>query len=70
MGKKSITVVNSCGEEVDFEASITYMDEEIREKLHEEISPCTEQEFFNAYCKTHLEKYHAEWFLNVPNPVW
>lgn len=67
MGK---TVINSCGEEVDFKASVTYMDDEIREELHEKMSPCEEQDFFNAYCKAHLEKYHAEWFLNVPNVVW
>lgn len=64
------TVINSCGEEVDFQASVNYMDDEIRERLHEELSPCTNQEFFDAYAKAHKEKFHEEWFLNVPNSVW
>ncbi len=63
-------VVNSCGEEVDFEASKYLMDEEIREKLHEDISPCTEQEFFTAYEQAHKEKYGEEWELSKENPVY
>lgn len=42
---------------VDFEAAVNLMDDEIREALHAELAPCTEQEFFDAYCKAHEEKY-------------
>lgn len=43
--------------QVDFEAAVNLMDDEIRESLHAELAPCTEQEFFDAYCKAHEEKY-------------
>ena len=43
--------------QVDFEAAVNLMDDEIREALHAELAPCTEQEFFDAYCKAHEEKY-------------
>lgn len=43
--------------QVDFEVAVNLMDDEIREALHAELAPCTEQEFFDAYCKAHDEKY-------------
>lgn len=43
--------------QVDFEGAVNLMDDEIREALHAELAPCTEQEFFDAYCKAHDEKY-------------
>lgn len=46
--------------QVDFEAAVNLMDDEIREALHAELAPCTEQEFFDAYCKAHAEKYSEE----------
>ena len=46
--------------QVDFEAAVNLMDDEIREALHSELAPCTEQEFFDAYCKAHEEKYGEE----------
>lgn len=42
---------------VDFELATTYMDDEICEELNNEMSPCTDQEFFTAYEKRHFEKY-------------
>ena len=44
-------------DQVDFEAAVNLIDGEIREALHAELAPCTEQEFFDAYCKAHEEKY-------------
>lgn len=66
----NITVINSAGTEIDYNAVVNYMDDEIRETLHEELAPCTEQEFFTAYEKAHLEKYGEEWELSKENPVW
>ena len=43
--------------QVYFEGAVNLMDDEIREALHAELAPCTEQEFFDAYCKAHEEKY-------------
>ena len=48
------------GYSVDFNACVQLMEDEIREKLHMEIGGCTEQEFLNAYCKEHEEKYGKE----------
>lgn len=45
------------GSEVDFEACVNLMDDEIREQLSAEMAPCEEQEFLDAYCKAHEEKY-------------
>lgn len=33
------------------------MDDEIREQLHTEIVPCSDEEFLIAYMKAHEEKY-------------
>lgn len=33
------------------------MDDEIREELHAEIAPCSDQEFLEAYMERHEEKY-------------
>lgn len=48
------------GYSVDFDECVQYMDDEIREKLHMEIGGCTEQEFLDAYCEEHEEKYGEE----------
>lgn len=49
--------------QVDFEAAVNLMDDEIREALHAELAPCTEQEFFDAYCKAYEEKYGEEFAI-------
>ena len=48
------------GYSVDFNACVQLMDNEIREKLHGKIGGCTEQEFLDAYCEEHEEKYGKE----------
>ena len=63
-------VINRNGRSISFEAAKIFMNEEIRENLHGEIAPCTEQEFFTAYEKAHLEKFGEEWELSKANPVW
>ena len=52
--------VNLNGYEVDFDACTIMMDDEIREELHMELAPCTEQEFLNAYVERHAEKFGEE----------
>jgi hypothetical protein len=64
------TVVNRCGNEIDFDAALQLMDDEIRERLHSELAPCSEQEFFTAYERAHAEQYGTDWELSAPNPVW
>ena len=53
-------VINQNGTEIDFEAAVSLMDDEIREDLNRELAPCCEQEFFSAYEKAHAEKYGEE----------
>lgn len=62
-------VINNCGTEVDFDAAVNLMDDDIRETIHNELAPCTEQEFFTAYEKAHAAKYGEEWELSKANPV-
>ena len=42
-------VINVNGTENNYEAAVMLMDDEIRESLHFELAPGTEQEFFTAY---------------------
>lgn len=44
-------------EEVNFDACVNLMDDEIRETIHAELAPCTEQEFLDAYVDRHYDKY-------------
>ena len=62
-------VINTNGHEIDFEAAVQMMDDEIREALADEGFE-SEQEFFAAYEKAHAEKYGTEWELSKANPVW
>jgi hypothetical protein len=64
------TVINLSGTEINFAAAVQMMDDEIREQLHEDLAPCTDQEFFTAYERAHAEKYGEEWELSKANPVW
>lgn len=45
------------GSEIDFEAAVNMMDDEIREELHAELAPCGNQEFLDAYVERHAHKY-------------
>ena len=53
-------MLNGC--EVDFDACVNLMDDEIRERVHAELTPCTDQEFVDRYCELHAEKYNGEEF--------
>lgn len=57
---KKMEVINRDGHEINFEAAVSLMDDEIREELNRELAPCTEQEFFEAYEKAHAEKFGEE----------
>jgi hypothetical protein len=66
----SVHVLNQSGIEIDYDNAVDFMDSDIREYLHDELAPCSEQEFFTAYEIAHLEKHGEEWFLSGCNPVW
>ncbi|WP_298049182.1 hypothetical protein [uncultured Bifidobacterium sp.] len=45
---------------VDYDTAVNLMDDDIRESLHDSISPCSDQEFLNAYLEAHYAKYGEE----------
>ena len=63
-------VINMNGTEINYEAAVELMDDEICESLNFELAPCTEQEFFTAYEKAHAEKYGEVWELSKENPCY
>lgn len=55
------TYVTDCnGKKIDYEAACHYMDDEIRERLHDEMAPCDPQEFVEAYVAEHEKKFDGE----------
>ena len=65
-----MNVINMNGTAIDFETAVSMMDDEIRESVHAELAPCTEQEFFTSYEKAHADKYGEEWELSKANPCF
>lgn len=68
-------VTNDYGVDIDYDIAVNMMDDEIREQLHEKLvmqsdEDCTEQKFFDEYCKAHEEKYGEEWELAKENPCY
>lgn len=63
-------VINLNQKEINFYETIPYMDYELREKLHSQLAPCTEQEFFSAYEKEHMSKFGHIWSLSNNNLIW
>ena len=53
-------IVNLNGQEISYAAAEALMDDDIREELHRALAPCSEEEFLEAYCKAHKEKYGEE----------
>lgn len=65
-----IEVVNKNGTVIDYKMAVESMVDGIREDLHSELAPCTEQEFFTRYEKEHELKFGEEWELSKENPTW
>ena len=65
-----IEVENRNGTAIDYEVAVTSMDDEIREELHSELAPCTEQEFFARYEQEHEKKFREEWEFSKEYPTW
>ena len=63
-----MTVKNNYGTEIEWNAALALMDDDLREELNAELAPCTEQEFFEAYEKAHENKFGEEWELAKENP--
>lgn len=44
----------------EFEAYVMLMDDDLREQVHAELAPCTDEEFLTRYQELHLAKYGEE----------
>ena len=40
-----------------YNVAVEMMDDEIRESIHSDIAPCTQEEFLEEYMRRHFEKY-------------
>lgn len=40
-----------------FDQAVELMDDELREAIHADLAPCTDEEFLREYERRHLEKY-------------
>ena len=63
-------VINQYGKELNFDSAVNLMDDDIREQIHNDMTPCTNQVFFDAYVKAHAKKFGEDWVLDDQNPVW
>lgn len=56
---ESARVVDAKGNEIDFEAAVNLMDDEIREDMHDNYEPGFDnpQAFLEEYARRHQEKY-------------
>lgn len=54
----STVVLN--GQARDFDACVNLMDDNLRERLHDLLAPCTDQEFLDAYVVAHRAKHGEE----------
>lgn len=57
------TIIDQDGEEIDYATAVNLMDDEIREELHAEMVPCTDQQFFDAYIERHYAKYGEDFTI-------
>ena len=63
-----MNVINMNGTEINYEAAVELMDDEILDSICGTVD--SEQEFFTAYEKAHAEKYGEEWELSKENPCY
>lgn len=65
-----VFVKNLSGAKIIFDNAVSMMDDDIREEIHRQLAPCSEQEFFTAYEIAHQKKFDEEWELSKENPCW
>lgn len=46
-----------------FDAAVQLMDDELREQIHAELAPCTDEEFLREYERRHLEKFGVRFVI-------
>ena len=52
-------VINNYGKEIDFEFAKAMMNPFLREAVYSELAPCSDQLFFEEYCRVHA-KVHGD----------
>lgn len=57
-------IIDQHGHEIDFDAAVNLMDNEIREDLHDQADTTTDQAFFDAYCARHEAKFGTPFVVN------
>ena len=67
---KESKVRTSGGKLIDLDAAVMLMDDDLRDEVHADIAPCTDQKFFDEYCKRHEEKFGEEFEPNKENGQW
>lgn len=67
-------VINKNGTEIDYEAALALMDEDILDDMSQEwysaYHPMTDQDWFTRYETLHEQKYGEEWELSKSNPTY
>lgn len=48
----------------DFDVWVNLMDDELREQVHAELAPCTDEAFLERYKQLHFEKYGEEFTID------
>lgn len=46
-----------------YNAAVQLMDDDLREELHAELAPCSDEEFLRAYEERHLERFGEEFTI-------
>lgn len=64
------TVLNCYGVEISYQAAVSRMDKELREKAEKRLGPCTAQELFEQYCIAHLGVFGEEFSPSNPFAVY
>lgn len=55
---------------LDFNDAVRFMDDDLFDELCREFDGLSEQEFFSAYERKHLDFFHDLWELSKSNPQW
>lgn len=63
-------VYNEYGVEIPYSVAVSLMDDEIRERLHNKLAPCTDQKFFDEYVELHERTFGEVWELAKENPCY
>ena len=61
-------ITNKFGTEINVDAAVSLMDDELREQIAGTVD--TDQEFFDAYCAAHEKKFCEPFECAKENPCW